>query len=472
MDRRMEETQNPNSKNVQNAKKNPPQQEKEQRIILGSFLATIHHFFGDFSPLWKNISDPRDPKKTVYPFASLAFAGILMFLCRLRARRQIGHLLRNDNSVAIYLNLFKVESFPHGDTLGKLFCRIQPDSVQEVVTTMTETLIRKKVLYPYRLRGKYFVIAIDGTGILTYSERHCSACMTRTQKGITNYYHPVLEAKLITSNGFAFSLMTEFIENPGEKPRKQDCELKAFYRLAKRLKARFPRLPILLSMDGLFAGGPTFSLCREFGWRFMIVLKDKDLSSVNQEFETLSPLAPENRLTWRTGQEAKIKQNLKWVNDIHYMDSDCKEHVLTVLECLETKPNQEGKLQTKKFKWITDIHITSKNVIQLAENGGRIRWKIENEGFNVQKNGGYELEHAYSNNQTAAKIFYFLLQIAHLFAQLIEKGNLLRKVFPNGFGSAKNLAFRILEAWRNAVFPQNTLNAYLTKRIQIRFDSS
>jgi hypothetical protein len=44
-----------------------------------------------------------------------------------------------------------------------------------------------------------------------------------------------LEATLVTKNGFVFSLMTEFIENPGENPTKQDCELKAFCRLAGRL---------------------------------------------------------------------------------------------------------------------------------------------------------------------------------------------------------------------------------------------
>ena len=55
----------------------------------------------------------------------------------------------------------------------------------------------------------------------------------------------------MTTTGFALSVMTEFIENPEEPPTKQDCELKAFYRLADRLKQRFPRLPICLLLDGL-----------------------------------------------------------------------------------------------------------------------------------------------------------------------------------------------------------------------------
>ena len=46
----------------------------------------------------------------------------------------------------------------------------------------------------------------------------------------------------MTHAGLVFSVMTEFIENPSQYPSKQDCELKAFYRLADRLKQRFPHL--------------------------------------------------------------------------------------------------------------------------------------------------------------------------------------------------------------------------------------
>lgn len=425
-----------------------------------------------FPPLFANVTDPRDPTKITYPLASLAFAGITMFLFHLKARRQIGLLLRNGPSVIKFHALFGVEAFPHGDTLEATFSNLETDQIQMVVTGMTETLIRKKVLYGYRILGIYFIVAIDGTGTISFSRRHCPHCLTRTRNGKTLYYHPVLEAKLLTSNGFAFSLMTEFIENPADKGTKQDCELKAFYRLAERLKTRFPRLPILLSMDGLFAGGPTFDLCHRFGWKFMIVLKDDDLPSVNEEFDALSKLQPENRLVLHTGKEAHIKQVFRWVEEIVYVDSEKKEHILSAIECFETKPDKKGQKKTTKFKWVTNCHVSWKNVTTLSNDGGRMRWKIENEGFNVQKKGGYELEHAYTNHPNSAKIFYFLLQIAHLLAQLLYKATLLKRDFPDGFGSAKNLAFRLLEAWRNVRMTQVDIRAALQKRFQIRFDSS
>lgn len=393
-----------------------------------------------------------------------------MFLYRLGARRQIGLLLRNGPSVAKFQALFGVETFPHGDTLNRLFARLDPKQVQNVVCSFPEMLIRKKVLYPYRLLDTYFIVAVDGTGTLSFTKRHCLHCLTRTHNGKTRYYHNVLEAKLLTPNGLALSLMTEFIENPGENPTKQDCELKAFYRLAERLKSRFPRLPIVLSLDGLFAGGPSFELCNRFGWKFITVLKDNDLPSVNEEFAALAPLQPENRLRWRTGEKGQIKQTFRWVKNIDYRDTNCKAHRLNVLECIETKPDEQAQTSTTKFKWVSNISISKNNVTSLANQGGRIRWKVENEGFNVQKNGGYELQHAYSSNPTAAKIFYLLLQIAHMFAQLLHKGSLLKKHFPKGFGSAKNLAFRLLEAWRNARLSRQTIENMRCARVQVRFE--
>ena len=441
-----------------------------QLSIIESFLTTVHHFFGRFAKLFRQVDDPRVPELITYPLESLFFAAILMFLCRLGARRQIAHMFRgNGPSAAKFQALFGTDTCPHGDTLNEAFRRVDPQQVQDGVTDMVRTLIRKKVLYPFRLLGLYFVIAVDGTGRLVFPERHCPHCLTATHNGKTIYYHPVLEAKLVLSNGFAFSIMTEFIENPGEQPTKQDCELKAFYRLAQRLKEAFPRLPICLSLDSLFAGGPTMSICEDYGWKFMIVHKAGDIPYIHKEFEALSPLAPENHLTFHTGPQSKTQQDYRWINDISYVDSENDEHTVGVLECLESETDADGQRQTTRFKWITNFNLKINNVIALANQGGRIRWKIENEGFNVQKNGGYDLEHAYTTDPTASKVFYLLLQIAHLIAQLIEKGSLFRQAFPAGVGSAKNIAFRLLEAWRNLRLSADRIQQMLDARLQIRF---
>ncbi|GLI33266.1 hypothetical protein [Desulforhabdus amnigena] len=446
--------------------------EQEQEALIGILIKTVEHFFGGFQKIFGGASDPRDQRKINYPLASLCFAGVLMFLLRLGARRQVTYQLRkNEPSREKFEILFGVDSFPHGDTLNDLYLRLSPQEAQEAVTGMAETLIRKKVLSRWRLRGIYYVVAVDGTGTISFDKRHCPYCLTRTHGTKTIYYHEVLEAKLVTPNGFAFSLMTEFIENPGENPGKQDCELKAFYRLAQRLKERFPRLPLCISLDSLFAGGPTFDLCNRYGWKFLIVHKD-NLPSVEQQFEALQRFHPECHLEYRTGKEARIHQQYRWVNNIPYIDTENREHSLCVLRCLETKPDKTGQIRTTRFQWVTNFKISQASAIEIANDGGRSRWIIENEGFNVQKNGGFELEHVYSNNDVACKIFYLLLQIACTLFQLIQRGSLFRRAFPTGVGSAKNIAFRLLEAWRNLRLARDFLDRVRAQPFQIRFDTS
>ena len=441
-----------------------------QLALFKALVMTVEHFFGGWVPLFRSLTDHRDPTRLTYPLPTLMATGVLMFLFRLGARRQIAELLRdNGPATAKYQAWLQVPQCPHGDTLNYAFARSEVAEVQDVVSSMVATLIRRKCLDAERLLGHDYLVAIDGTGFLTYPERHCPYCLTRTQHGHTTYYHPVLEAKLITPSGWVFSLMTEFIENPGENPTKQDCELKACYRLLRRLKMRFPRLPICLTLDGLYAGGPTFSLCEAYHWKYIVVLQDADIPYINTEFAALSPLEPSQHLRFETGVQHEIQQDLRWVKDIAYVDSENIEHMLSVIQCLETKPSAEQQRLTTRFKWVTNFAVTAHNVVELANQGGRLRWKIENEGFNVQKNGGYALEHRYSEDPVASKIFYLLLQIAHLLAQLIQRGSLFRRAFPKGVGSAKNIAFRLLEAWRNLRLPSSAVQSLLDARIQIRF---
>ncbi|MBI3654963.1 MAG: ISNCY family transposase, partial [Acidobacteria bacterium] len=55
---------------------------------------------------------------------------------------------------------------------------------------------------------------------------------------------------------------------------------------------------------------------------------------------------------------------------------------------------------------------------------GRARWKIENEGFNVHKNQGYELEHNFGHGQkTLAMVFYWLNLLAFVAHTILAMGD-------------------------------------------------
>jgi len=185
-------------------------EEREQRSLLKAFTGTVRHYFGKWQTIFSGVSDRRNPEMIIYPLAGLMCTGVLMFLFRLGARREINYKLRgNDRSRAKFSAWFGVEQIPHGDTLNYAFKGLDVEEVQGVICRLVKQLIRKKVLDSFRLLGVYFLVAVDGTGRLTYRARHCEHCLTqKLSNGEVLFYHPVLEAKLVTYNGFAFSLMT------------------------------------------------------------------------------------------------------------------------------------------------------------------------------------------------------------------------------------------------------------------------
>jgi len=101
--------------------------------------------------------------------------------------------------------------------------------------------------------------------------------------------------------------------------------------------------------------------------------------------------------------------NLFWVNDLSYRDRS--------VNLLEAKMETEDE-KSRPFLFITNIRITTEKLV-LA---GRSRWKIENEGFNHQKNGWHHLEHVNCHHYTAMKNHYLLVQIADILIQLYLNG--------------------------------------------------
>jgi hypothetical protein len=405
------------------------------------------------------IHEPRDEDRIVYDKKILIWSGILLFLLKLSSRRQFNQEGRSLNFLD---NLNKLadteaETIPYDGTIAYFLEKLPVCELEPLSSKMVTRLIRMKALDKDRLIG-HFLIAIDGSGILKSTQRHCEHCLTQTKNGKTLYFHRVLEAKLVTEGGLALSVATEFIENTDLNASKQDCELKAFRRIETKIKNIFPQLRICLLLDGLYACAPVFDICRKNRWRFIITFKKGSMPEVYQEFSTLRRLLKDQR-------EVDTKRNLQrtyaWVNDLPY-----KGHALNVFQEMES-----SKKERTNFVWLTNFNVTSQRVKKLAQKGGRLRWKIENEGFNIQKNGGYNLEHAYSKDNNAAKHFYFLLQIAHILNQLMVHGSLLQG-FQDMLGSLKNFSRRMAEHLRYLEIPDEMADLKYHQSFQIRLDSS
>ena len=163
-------------------------------------------------------------------------------------------------------------------------------------------------------------------------------------------------------------------------------------------------------------------ICRQNHWKYFIAFKEGSLPALWQEYQascrcahgTARPIRP----------PAASRQTFSWVQQLEHVDDQKRRHRVNALQCQEKEPGWD---QAHFFAWLTNWSVTSDSVAALGNRGGRCRWKIENEGFNLQKNSGFNLEHAYSTGELQIKNFYVLMQIAHIILQLVERGNLLTR---------------------------------------------
>ena len=419
------------------------------------FFKTINHFFPKLSRWLGNVDDPRNKNKITYRPSHILWLGIFLFLCRLGSKRKIKYKLSTQDFLKNLTTLTNsyYKNVAHHDTVEYFCQRLCPDQLYKVRHMMVNRLLRTKCLNKFRLLDIYFMIAIDGTGHLAFSKRHCPHCLTKEKDGkVIYYYHNVLEAKIVTESGLAISVETEFFINI-DGASKQDCELAAFYRMIKRLKKRFPKLAICLLLDSLYAAAPVMDILKEYKWKYITTFKEGSMPDRYDEFLKLKKLCPQNEIEL---VDDKTVGKYSWVNGI-----DHKKNFFNVIALDETTIDKKTK-----FVWLTDLEVGKNNVIKIAK-GGRLRWKIENEGFNVQKHRGFNLEHPYSANEISMKNFYLLLQIAHIISQIMEKGSLLKNKILRDFGSVTGLFEQLLEDLRTKFIDLEFSN----KPFQIRLSS-
>jgi hypothetical protein len=390
------------------------------------------------------IPDPRNPKKLKHQLTVLMIYGILVFVFQYSSRRQANaEITRPMFEHNLRLLFPQLESLPHSDTLFRLLCRIEVEQIEQAHIALVNQLIRNKKLTRYLINNCY-PIGIDGTQKIAFSELWDEHLLQRRigpkvdpdgeQEQRYQYYVYVLEASLCFRNGMVIPLMSEFLEyeqGAGEQ-RKQDCESKAFHRLAARIKKAFPRLPIVLLLDGLYPNGPIMERCRHYHWDFLIVLKDGSLPTVWEEYHSLRHEQEENRWQQDWGER---RQCFQWVNAIRYeYGPNAKKfidiHVVVCREQWEDVDPDTCQIVTKESKhaWISSRPLSRLNVHTRCNLGARYRWGIEG-AFLVEKHQGYSYEHAFAKNWNAMKGYHYLMRLAHLINTLARFSKELAGLF-------------------------------------------
>ena len=391
---------------------------------LEELLIIMKQYFPKLTIWIENLTDTRHQSYITYDFKICLLTQILAFCSSYQSMNKIGRDFNSDIVIKNINNILKTNyvELPHKDTLINVISEIKFEELEQIQTKIIKTLIRSKMLDKYRFNGLFHIV-IDGTGLYSTRVNLGEQAITKVynkdaDNEYTLYSYYALEAKLVCGN-MTFSLATEFVENETytdeygntyRKFDKQDCELKASYRLLNKIKNRFPKLPIIIGGDALYLGRPFLELCDSLKFDYIIRYKESDAPTIKRNFNEIKI----------------IDQDYEYQNEIIFGDLKNKDfYTLNVISYDEESVDEEtGEITITNFSFVTSLHITSKNKNNLVLLGRR-RWKIENKGFKEQKSDILNIKHIYTKRCEGTKNLYLLIQFAHTFLNLLNYGDIL-----------------------------------------------
>lgn len=418
---------------------------RKDKDLIKELYSMISKYLPELLTMFSNLNDTRNQSYVTYTMKTICVTRLFPLLCGITTMTDISaDIFNTDNCIKNISKICKqnLKELPYWETIQDVFINIKTDELRNIQRYIVKSLIRSKMFNKYKY-GEYFQLAIDGTGLSSHTYNLNNNCIKKKYKdGKVAYCKYVLECKLIVGN-MAISLDSEWIENVNNlnETQKQDCETKAFERMAKRIKKDYPKQKFIITADALYCTSPMIDICRQNKWKYIFNLNDR-LRTVFKDF----------------------KDYIECLNDCtlknYFLDSNYKykNHTFNIIKFIEVKEKK-----TTDFNYITNLNVTNSNIKQIVKLG-RNRWKIENVGFYNQKHRTFNITHLNSRNDTALKNHYFFIQIAHTIRQLLEKGNKTTKLLNL---KIKEVSYLLLRNLTSTISDLNNLET----NFQLRFDT-
>ena len=417
---------------------------RKDKDLIKELYSIILKYLPNLLNMFENLTDNRNQSYVTYKMKTICVTRLFGLLCGLTTMTDIpSDKFNSDNCIK---NLSKIcnqhlEELPYWETIQDVFVNIKTDELRNIQKYIVKSLVRSKMFDKYKYND-YFQLVVDGTGLSKHNYNLNDNCIQKKYKdGSIVYFKYVLECKLIVGS-IVISIDSEWIENDTSlsEKEKQDCEIKAFQRIAKRIKNNYPKYKFIITADALYCTAPMINICKEYGWKYIFNLNDR-LRVVFKDFIDY----------------------IEYYNDTtiknYYLDKNYKyrNHKFNIIKFIEEKNNK-----TTSFHYVTNLEVNDRNIKKIVMLG-RNRWKIENQGFYNQKHRIFDITHLNSRNDTAMKNHYFFIQFVHVIRQLLEKGNLLTKSLKL---KIKEVSETLLNTLTSTISDLNDLET----NFQLRFD--
>ena len=419
-------------------------------------------------PMIQELPEHRDLRYTTYPKEALFLYGVMMFAMRAESRRKATQFMTDPFIQENFRNIIPgLEAVAHNDTLANYLEHIDPEIIQNTYNDLLRKLFRNKEFK--RLTGQYIVL-VDGSGRGSKDWKFSDRALHRKNQNGDIWLTYVLDAVLVLENGMVIPLCTQFLENNGGEFDKQDCESKAWHRMAPKLHKIVGNGATII-MDGLYASGPVIAQCRKYRWEYIITLKDGSMPSVAEESHRLMKYESSNRVESDNNGRHQIA---RWANSVEYMISKNHYACLNIVRMGESWVEEHpvtGKpteFKTSTYQWISSMPLNKKNSLKIC-NLGRTRWLIEN-NIKTEKHGGYGYEHYFSLDWDVNKAYYYFMKFGHFINVILMSSEELSSLVCALGGIGKFLE-KVKLVFSGFVLDAESIQVALMKPFRMKFNT-
>jgi hypothetical protein len=316
-------------------------------------------------------------------------------------------------------SLFGVERIPSDGQIRNLLDPVDPAHLHAPFWQIYHRLDEKGGLDAYCGIDDTQLISLDGSQYFSSQEIHCPNCRVVVRDENTYYSHLVMLAVLAgPEQKQVICLDPEFI-TPQDGHDKQDCEQQAAKRWVERNAPRFEPWQVTILADDLHCHQPFCERLLEQEMHFILTCKPESHPTLYEELTLLEQVegAVSTKVVRRWNGRYYERWVYRWAEHLP-LRGDAK--TLLVSWCEVTISSETTGECLYHSAWATDFSLNEQRVVRVVANG-RSRWKVENEGFNVLKNRGYNFEHNYGHGQQhLSTALLTLLILAFLFHSVLD----------------------------------------------------
>ena len=311
-------------------------------------------------------------------------------------------------------SLFGVREIPTDGQIRNLMDPVDPLSLGEPFWQVLAALQAGQQLEGYRGVGNTWLVSLDGSVYFSSQKIHCDHCRVQVRDDRAYYSHRVMGAVLCApGKEHVICLQPEFIR-PQDGHEKQDCEQQAIKRWVERHARRFEAWRVTVLADDLHCHQPTCALLLAHKLHFVLTCKEDSHPGLYEELALLEKVegAIQTKAIRHWNGREYQRFIYRWAPQVPLRKGP---KALAVNWCQLTIIKEATGEVLYRNAWVTDHDLDEANVVEVVA-AGRSRWKIENEGFNVLKNRGYNFAHNYGHGQQyLSAVLLTLLLLAFLF---------------------------------------------------------